>query len=90
MLSVTRLVCTAHIIPHSDKVENIEVLSYMRLLHSKVDRCCMLLSGLKKITWALLCPSVRCFTLNFHPPCPLPTTIIVTRKSACSTVMCLE
>lgn len=82
---------TTQVTPCFDKIEEkISVLSHIRLLHAKFDRCCMLLSGLEEITWALLCPSVKYFILNRHPPCALPTTITVTRKSACSAAMCLE
>lgn len=89
--NITRLMHTTQVTPHFDKVEEkISVLSHTRLLHAKFDRCCMLLSGLEEITWALLCPSVKYFILNRHPPCALPTTILVTRKSACSAAMCLE
>lgn len=81
--------CTCYSI-FDQVAESTEVFSQGRLLCAKLNRCCMLLSELKKITWSLLCPSVRCFILSRHPPCPLLTTMIVTRKSTCSTVMCLN
>ena len=89
-VSVTRLSHTTHIVQYLIKWEKIlRFLSRIRLTHAKFDRCCMLPSELKKIPWALMCfCEMSCPQLS--PPFPSPTAIIVTRKPACSAVVCLD